>query len=97
MVTGVAFGTALLASAPAIAVYFTLPYAWAALVSLSFFTDVAPWLDTVRAIGPMVKEVLSPTQCTRRHRPRPLDGPPAPDRRLPDHPARGLGVRLMGR
>jgi ABC-type transport system involved in multi-copper enzyme maturation permease subunit len=62
MVTGVAFGTALLASAPAIAVYFTLPYAWAALVSLSLFTGVAPWLDTVRAIGPMVEEVLTATQ-----------------------------------
>jgi ABC-2 type transport system permease protein len=62
MVTGVAFGTALLASAPAIAVYFTLPYAWAAVVSLSVFTDIAPWLDTVRAIGPMVEETLDPTQ-----------------------------------
>jgi hypothetical protein len=62
MVTGVAFGAALLASAPAIAVYFTLPFAWAALVSLSFFADAAPWLDTVLATGPMVEEVLSPTQ-----------------------------------
>lgn len=62
MVTGVAFGAALLASAPAIVVYFALPLAWAALVSLSFFADVAPWLDTARALGPMAEEVLSGTQ-----------------------------------
>lgn len=62
MITGVAFGAALLASAPAIVVYFALPLAWAALVSLSFFSDVAPWLDTSRALGPMAEEVLSGTQ-----------------------------------
>ncbi|HEV7804997.1 MAG TPA: hypothetical protein VGO80_04210 [Solirubrobacteraceae bacterium] len=62
MITGVAIGAALLASAPAIIVYFTAPFALAALVSLSFFAGVAPWVDTVRATGPMVEEVLSATQ-----------------------------------
>lgn len=62
MITGVAFGAALLASAPAIVVYFTAPFALAAVVSLSFFAGVAPWVDAVRAIGPMVDEVLSATQ-----------------------------------
>jgi ABC-2 type transport system permease protein len=62
MVTGVAFGAILLASAPAIVVLFTLPTAWAALASLSYFADAAPWLDTSRALGPMPQEVLSPTQ-----------------------------------
>jgi ABC-2 type transport system permease protein len=62
MVTGVAFGAILLASAPAIVVLFTLPTAWAAAASLSFFSDVAPWLDTSRALGPMSQEVLSTTQ-----------------------------------
>jgi hypothetical protein len=62
MVTGVAFGAILLASAPAIVVLFTLPTAWAAVASLSFLADAAPWLDTSRALGPMPKEVLSTTQ-----------------------------------
>ena len=62
MVTGVAFGAMLLASAPAIVALFTLPTAWAALASLSYFDDAAPWLDTSRAFGPLPKEVLSATQ-----------------------------------
>jgi ABC-2 type transport system permease protein len=62
MVTGVAFGAILLASAPALVVLFTLPTAWAALASLSFFADVAPWLDTSRALGPLPQGVLSTTQ-----------------------------------
>ncbi|MEA2139593.1 MAG: type transport system permease protein [Solirubrobacteraceae bacterium] len=62
MITGVAIGAALLASAPAIVVYFTAPFALTAIVSLSLFAGVAPWVDTVRATGPMVEEVLSATQ-----------------------------------
>lgn len=62
MATGLAFGALLLASAPAIVLYFALPLAWAALVSLSFFADVAPWLDTARALTPMTEEVMSATQ-----------------------------------
>jgi ABC-2 type transport system permease protein len=62
MVVGVAFGMVLLASAPAIVVLFALPTAWLAVLSLSFFADVAPWLDTGRAFGPLSKEVLSATQ-----------------------------------
>ncbi len=62
MVIGVAFGAILLASAPAIVVLFALPTAWAAVASLSFFADAAPWLDTSRALGPMSEEVLSATQ-----------------------------------
>jgi len=62
MVTGVAFGAILLASAPAIVVLFTLPTSWAALASLSYFADAAPWLDTSRALGPLPQEVLTPTQ-----------------------------------
>jgi hypothetical protein len=62
MVVGVAFGAILLASAPAIVVLFTLPFAWMAVASLSFFEDVAPWLDTARALAPMPMEVMSTTQ-----------------------------------
>ena len=62
MVTGVAFGAILLASAPAIVALFALPIAWAALASLSFFAGIAPWLDTALALGPMHEEVLSDDQ-----------------------------------
>jgi ABC-type transport system involved in multi-copper enzyme maturation permease subunit len=62
MLTGVAFGMVLLASAPAIVALFALPIAWTAVASLAFFADAAPWLDTRVALGPMTKEVMSATQ-----------------------------------
>ena len=60
MVIGIAFGAAMLASAPAIVVYFTLPGIWTALASLPFLENVAPWADP--ALGPITGEVLSATQ-----------------------------------
>jgi len=62
MLTGVAFGMVVLASAPAIVALFALPIAWTALASLSFLADAAPWLDTRLALGPMPQEVMSTTQ-----------------------------------
>jgi ABC-2 type transport system permease protein len=62
MVTGVAFGAVMLASAPAIVALFALPIAWTAVASLSFFAGASPWLDTRLALGPLPQEVLSPTQ-----------------------------------
>ncbi|MEA2270026.1 MAG: type transport system permease protein [Solirubrobacteraceae bacterium] len=62
MIGGIAFGAILLASAPAIVANFALPLAWAAIVSLSVFSGVAPWLDTVRAVGPLSEEVVGATQ-----------------------------------
>jgi ABC-2 type transport system permease protein len=62
MVTGVAFGAILLASAPAIVANFALPTAFGAIFSLSVLSGVAPWLDTLRAIDPLSEEVLSATQ-----------------------------------
>ena len=62
MITGVALGAILLASAPAIVLLFALPTAWMAVVSLSFFADVAPWVSTARALSPMQEEVMSATQ-----------------------------------
>ena len=62
MVTGVAFGAILLASAPAIVANFALPIASVAVFSLSFLSGVAPWVDNVRATGPLSEEVLSATQ-----------------------------------
>ena len=62
MVTGVAFGMVLLASAPAIVALFALPIAWTAVASLSFFADAAPWLDTRLALDPLPTEVFTATQ-----------------------------------
>ncbi len=62
VLTGVAFGAVLLASAPAIVALFALPIAWTALASLSLFADVAPWLDTRLALAPLHQEVLNATQ-----------------------------------
>ena len=62
MVTAVAFGAILLASAPALVALFALPSSWAAVVSLSFFSDIAPWVDTARSLSPMHEEVLSGAQ-----------------------------------
>jgi ABC-type transport system involved in multi-copper enzyme maturation permease subunit len=62
MVTAVAFGAILLASAPALVALFALPSSWAALVSLSFFGGIGPWVDTARSLSPMHEEVMSGTQ-----------------------------------
>ena len=45
---GIAFGAALLASAPAIVLYFVLPIAWAFAGNLSFLEGAARWLDSSR-------------------------------------------------
>jgi len=62
MIVGVAFGAVLLASTPAIVALYTLPTAWTAVASLSFFADVAPWLDAGRALDPLSLEIFSATQ-----------------------------------
>jgi len=62
MLTGVAFGAVVLASAPAIVTLFALPIAWTGIASLSFFADAAPWLDTRLSLGPMPQEVMDATQ-----------------------------------
>ena len=62
MLTGVAFGAVLLASAPAIVTLFALPIAWTGIATLSVFADAAPWLDTRLSLGPMPQEVMNATQ-----------------------------------
>ena len=62
MLTGVAFGMVLLASAPAIVALFALPIAWTAVASLAFFAHTAPWLDTRLALDPLTTEVLNTSQ-----------------------------------
>jgi ABC-2 type transport system permease protein len=60
IVTGVAFGAILLASAPAIVANFALPTAWAALATIPAFASVAPWMDP--SFDGMSGNVLSATQ-----------------------------------
>ncbi len=62
MLTPVAFGMLLRASAPALVVLYALPTAWAILLSLEPFSDAAPWLDTGRAYAPMHQEAMTSTQ-----------------------------------
>ena len=62
MVVGVALGAILLAPTPAIVLLFALPTAWMAVVSLSAFSEVAPWVDYASAMGQMTVEVRSATQ-----------------------------------
>ena len=62
MITAVAFGAILLESAPALVVLFAVPAAWAGVASLSIFASIAPWTDTLRALGPLTEEVVSATQ-----------------------------------
>ncbi|ADB54063.1 ABC transporter permease subunit [Conexibacter woesei] len=65
MFTGVAFGAMLLATAPAIVLYFALPIAFGAIGSISALNDVAEWVDASRALAPMTSELLSGTQWAR--------------------------------
>jgi ABC-2 type transport system permease protein len=65
VVGGVAFGAALLSSAPAIVLYFALPLGWAALGSISIFEDAARWLDASRSLSPLTEHLLSGTEWAR--------------------------------
>ena len=65
MLSGVAIGALLLASAPAIVVYFAAPLAWTALGSLSFLEGAARWLDGSRTLTPMYDHLLSSTEWAR--------------------------------
>ncbi len=59
MITGIAFGAALLTSAPAIVLYFVLPTVWSVLGSFSALKGVAQWLDQSRTMETLVEETLS--------------------------------------
>jgi ABC-2 type transport system permease protein len=59
LMTGIAFGSAFLSSAPAIVLYFVLPAAWAALGSIPFLNDAADWLDTTRTGDAMTERAIS--------------------------------------
>jgi ABC-2 type transport system permease protein len=61
MLMGLAFGAAVLSSAPAIVLYFGLPIAIAALGAISVLEGPAEWVSTA-AFEPLTEEVLSGKQ-----------------------------------
>lgn len=65
MLTGLAFGAALLASAPAIVLWFALPIAFAAVGSIHALEDVARWMDMTRTTTPLLEQALSATEWAR--------------------------------
>jgi ABC-2 type transport system permease protein len=63
MITGVAFGAALLLSAPAIVAYLLLPTVWSALAgTIHALSGVARWLDQSQTLAPMATHPLSSTE-----------------------------------
>jgi ABC-2 type transport system permease protein len=65
VVTGVAFGAALLSSAPAIVLSFVLPLGWAAVGSIHALEPAARWLDGTRSLTPLTEHLLSGTEWAR--------------------------------
>ena len=62
MITGVAFGAALLVSAPAIVIYLLLPTIWSALSnSISALQGPSDWLEASNTLDPMVRHALGAT------------------------------------
>jgi ABC-type transport system involved in multi-copper enzyme maturation permease subunit len=66
MLIGIGFGAVLLASAPAIVLYFVLPIVWAALGSIFMaLRDAARWLDMSSTMAPMLEHTLSAAEWAR--------------------------------
>ena len=65
MLAGIGFGMLLLASAPAVVLYFVAPTAWAALGSIPALEGAAGWLDQSRTMSPMFEETLSAGEWAR--------------------------------
>jgi hypothetical protein len=63
MIMGLAFGAAILVSAPAIVAYLLLPTVWEALAgSIHALAGVATWLDPGKSLEPFTQQVLSGAQ-----------------------------------
>jgi ABC-type transport system involved in multi-copper enzyme maturation permease subunit len=62
MFLGVAFGAMLLNSAPAIVLYFVLPFVGVGLGAIPQLNGIATWLDPVRTLGPLNADAMSATQ-----------------------------------
>ena len=65
MISGVALGAALLASAPAIVLSFVLPIAWAIVGRLAGLDAVARWLDGTYSLAPMTEHLMSAMEWAR--------------------------------
>ena len=65
MLIGLAFGAALLSSAPAIVLYFILPIGWTLLASIPRIESVGRWVDTGRSLGALSEHALSATEWAR--------------------------------
>jgi ABC-2 type transport system permease protein len=65
MIAGLAFGAALLASAPAIVLFYILPTGWAALGSIHALEGAAKWLDQSRTMGHISEHAFSSTEWAR--------------------------------
>ena len=65
MIGGVAFGAALLSSAPAIVLSFALPIALGALGSIPALEGAARWLDGGRSLTPLTEHLMSSTEWAR--------------------------------
>ena len=65
MLAGVAFGAALRNPAAAIVGYFLIPIAFAALVSLPVFDEIAPWVDQTRSTAPMLEPGMTGEEWAR--------------------------------
>jgi ABC-2 type transport system permease protein len=63
MVMGLAFGAAILVSAPAIVAYLLLPTIWDAVVGgIGGLAGVARWIDSSETLAPLTQQTLSATQ-----------------------------------
>jgi hypothetical protein len=65
MLTGVGFGAIMLASAPAIAVYFVLPLALVAVGAINALESTMRWIDQNQTLGPLAEHALSGTEWSR--------------------------------
>jgi ABC-type transport system involved in multi-copper enzyme maturation permease subunit len=63
MIMGLAFGAAILASAPAIVAYLLLPAVWEAIVGgIHRLAGIARWLDASQTLAPLTQQAMSGTQ-----------------------------------
>jgi ABC-2 type transport system permease protein len=65
VIAGIGFGAVLLASAPAIVLFFVLPTAWGALGEIHALEGAANWLDQSRTMADMGEHALSGTEWAR--------------------------------